>query len=45
VLRSPHNSGIVPEAISNATRDAVENIKRFLQGLTIKGIIKKEEYL
>ena len=45
VLGSPHNSGMVPQALQDATRDAVENIQRFLDGQPIKGVFRREDYL
>jgi len=45
VLGSPHNSGIVPEALAEATREAVENVKRFMAGESVKGVFRREECL
>ena len=45
VLGSPHNSGMVPQALQDATRDAVENIQKFLDGQPIKGVFRREDYL
>ena len=45
VLCSPHNSGMVPEAIDIAIEEATENIKRYIQGEKVKGIFNKEEYI
>ena len=45
VIGTPHNSGMVPQAIDTAIVDAVDNIKRYLQGGIVKGIFNKEEYL
>jgi len=45
VLGSPHNSGMVPEALAEATREAVENVKRFMAGESVKGVFRREEYL
>lgn len=44
VIATPHNSGMVPEAMTNATREAVANIKKFAAGEKIKGIFRKEDY-
>ncbi len=45
VLGSPHNSGMVPEAMGEATREAVENVKNYIAGEKVKGVFKREEYL
>ena len=43
VLGSPHNSAIVPGAILEGVRQAVENIRRFLQGQPVRGIVRPED--
>ena len=45
VIGTPHNSGMVPEAIDTAIEDAIDNIKRYIQGGNVKGIFNKKEYL
>ncbi|MHB8106321.1 MAG: 2-hydroxyacid dehydrogenase [Candidatus Cryosericum sp.] len=45
VLGTPHNSGMVPEAMAEATRQAVQNIERFIAGESVKGLFRREEYL
>ncbi len=45
VLGSPHNSAIVPGMNEEGTRLAVENIKRFLAGEAVKGLVRREDYL
>jgi glycerate dehydrogenase len=45
VLGSPHNSAVVPQILSNAARQAAENIKRFLTGEKVMGIARREDYL
>lgn len=45
VIGTPHNSGMVPEAIENATQDAAKNVKRYIEGKKVKGIFNKEEYI
>jgi glycerate dehydrogenase len=45
VLGSPHNSGMVPEAMAEATKQAVENIRHYLTEGPVKGVFRKEEYL
>jgi glycerate dehydrogenase len=45
VIGTPHNSGMVPDAIINATEDAVDNVKSYLNKKTVKGIFNKNDYL
>ena len=45
VLGSPHNSGVVPHVLVDATRQAVENVKYFLKGEKVMGIVQREDYL
>ena len=45
VLGSPHNSALVPEVIGDAAHRAAQNIKRFLNGEKVAGIIKRDDYL
>jgi phosphoglycerate dehydrogenase-like enzyme len=45
VLGSPHNSGVVPGVLMGATRQAAENVKRFLNGEQVVGIARREDYL
>jgi len=45
VLGSPHNSGVVPPFLLNAVQQAAENVKRFLKGEKVIGIIRREDYL
>lgn len=44
LLGSPHNSGIVPGAMDEALRMALENLRRFLSGEPVRGLIRREEY-
>jgi glycerate dehydrogenase len=44
VLGSPHNSGMVPEALRDSTIDAAENIARYIRGERVKGLFNKKEY-
>jgi phosphoglycerate dehydrogenase-like enzyme len=39
-LGSPHNADIVPQAMLTATRQALNNLKNYLQGHKVKGILK-----
>jgi phosphoglycerate dehydrogenase-like enzyme len=45
VIGSPHNSAIVPGINEESTRQAMENVMRFLRGETILGIVKREDYI
>jgi len=45
VLGSPHNSAKVPHILLNATQRAAENIKHFLKGEKVIGIVRREDYL
>jgi phosphoglycerate dehydrogenase-like enzyme len=44
-LGSPHNSAMVPGMSEEGARRAVENIKRFLKGEPVAGVIKREDYI
>ena len=41
VLGSPHNSAIIPGALIEGQRKAIENISNYLEGKPVKGIIKR----
>jgi phosphoglycerate dehydrogenase-like enzyme len=45
VLGSPHNSALVPGIIDEATRRAAANILRFLQGESVTGVVRAEDYI
>jgi phosphoglycerate dehydrogenase-like enzyme len=44
VLGSPHNSAVVPEAMMQGASHALQNVRRFLDGDPIRGVIRREEY-
>lgn len=44
-LGSPHNSAMVPGISEEGAHRAAENIKRFLKGGPVAGIIRREDYL
>ena len=45
VLGSPHNSGMVPEALDNAVHDAIQNLTNFLTGEPVHGIMRPQDYV
>ena len=45
VLASPHNSSIVPGALEHGISEAMENIKQYLKGESIKGKINRENFI
>jgi glycerate dehydrogenase len=44
-LGSPHNSGIVPAALTKGAAYAVENVKRFLNHEPVVGIVRRSDYM
>jgi phosphoglycerate dehydrogenase-like enzyme len=45
VLGSPHNSALVPGINEESTRRAVENVKRFLRGEPVAGLVMRDDYV
>lgn len=45
ILGSPHNSPFVPGFLLDALRHAVENVQRFLDGSSVRGRVRREDYL
>jgi phosphoglycerate dehydrogenase-like enzyme len=45
VIGSPHNSGIVAGVLQNAARMAAENVRRYLHGEPLTGLVRREDYL
>lgn len=45
LLGSPHNSGIVPGVLVSAAGKAAENVRRFLRGEPVTGVMRREDYL
>jgi phosphoglycerate dehydrogenase-like enzyme len=45
VIGSPHNSGIVPGVLPAAARRAAENVRRFLRGGALTGVVRRADYL
>ena len=44
-IGSPHNADHVPDSIPKATRLALENVKKFLLGKKIHGVLDRQDYL
>jgi len=44
IIGSPHCADHVPGSMAGATRKAVENVKRFLVGDNIRGILDRDDY-
>jgi glycerate dehydrogenase len=44
VLGSPHNSGVIPDAMAIGATYAAENVKRFLNNQQIAGIVNRSDY-
>ncbi len=45
VIGSPHNSGVVDGALQAGARKAAENVRRFLHGEAVTGVVRREDYL
>ncbi len=45
VLGSPHNSSIVPGTMLSAARLAAENVRRYLRGEAITGVVRRSDYV
>jgi len=45
VIGSPHNSSIVPGTMLAAARIAAENVRHYLRGEPVNGVIRREEYI
>jgi phosphoglycerate dehydrogenase-like enzyme len=45
IIGSPHCADHVPGSMPRATRCALENVKQFLLGKNIRGILRREDYL
>jgi phosphoglycerate dehydrogenase-like enzyme len=44
MIGSPHNSGVTDGALEIGARRAAENVRRFLRGETVTGVVRREEY-
>lgn len=45
VIGSPHNSGVVDGALQVGARKAAENVRRFLRGEAVTGVVRREDYV
>jgi phosphoglycerate dehydrogenase-like enzyme len=45
IIGSPHIADHVPGSIPNATRRALENVKNYLMGNEMRGVLRREDYL
>jgi phosphoglycerate dehydrogenase-like enzyme len=45
LIGSPHNSGVTDGALQFGARMAAENVRRFLSGEAVTGVVRREEYL
>jgi len=44
IIGSPHCADHVPQSMAGATRKALENVKRFLLGNNIRGVLDRDDY-
>lgn len=44
VLGSPHNSGLVPGILQTAAEKALQNVRRYLDGEDVRGVIDPADY-
>ena len=45
IIGSPHIADHVPGSMPDATRKALENVKNFLMGNRLRGVLNREDYL
>ena len=45
IIGSPHNADHVPRSMPDATRKALENVRNFLMGNDIRGVLNRDDYL
>ena len=45
MIGSPHKSGVTDGALQLGARMAAENVRRFLRGQAVTGVVRREEYL
>jgi len=44
VIGSPHNSGIVAGVLQSAARQAAGNVRRYLRGEAVTGVVNRADY-
>jgi glycerate dehydrogenase len=44
VIGSPHNSGVVPGVLPSAARQAAMNVRRYLRGEAVTGVVNRADY-
>jgi phosphoglycerate dehydrogenase-like enzyme len=44
VIGSPHNSGVVPGVLPSAARQAAMNVRRYLRGEAVTGVVRRADY-
>ena len=44
VIGSPHNSGVVPGVLPSAARQAALNVRRYLRGEAVTGVVRRGDY-
>ena len=45
LIGSPHNSGVTDGALQFGAGKAAENVRRFLRGEAVTGVVRREDYL
>lgn len=45
LIGSPHNSGMVPGTLASAARQAAENVRRYLRGEAVAGLVRRDDYV
>ena len=45
VIGSPHNSSIVPGTMLSGARMAAENVRRYLRGEAVRGVVRRADYV
>ena len=45
LIGSPHNSGTVPGVLAHAAREAAANVRRYLRGEPVTGVMRRADYL
>ena len=45
LIGSPHNSSIVPGTMLSAARVAADNVRRYLRGEAVRGVVRRADYV